>query len=73
MRRYASGRPLIMTKIIVAVMAAMTGRMLSLLVPAGLVLYWVTSNLLQLIQQYFATNYTAALAQGGDKRAEKKA
>jgi len=43
-------------------------------VPAGLVLYWVTSNLLQLIQQYFATSYsTATLAQGGDKHAEKKA
>jgi YidC/Oxa1 family membrane protein insertase len=43
-------------------------------VPAGLVLYWVTSNLLQLIQQYFATSYTAAtVAQGGDKRAEKEA
>lgn len=43
-------------------------------VPAGLSLYWVTSNLLQLAQQYFATNYgTATLAQGGDKHAEKKA
>jgi YidC/Oxa1 family membrane protein insertase len=43
-------------------------------VPAGLVLYWVTSNLLQLIQQYFATSYsTAALAPGGDTHAEKKA
>jgi YidC/Oxa1 family membrane protein insertase len=43
-------------------------------VPAGLVLYWVTSNLLQLIQQYFATRYsTATLAQGGSKHAEKKA
>jgi YidC/Oxa1 family membrane protein insertase len=43
-------------------------------VPAGLVLYWVTSNLLQLVQQYFAMTYSAAtLAQGGDKDAEKKA
>jgi len=43
-------------------------------VPAGLVLYWVTSNLLQLIQQYFTMSYsTATLAQGGDKDAEKKA
>jgi len=43
-------------------------------VPAGLVLYWVTSNLLQLAQQYLATNYrTAVLAQGGDQHAEKKA
>ncbi|MEA3346445.1 MAG: YidC/Oxa1 family membrane protein insertase [Chloroflexota bacterium] len=34
-------------------------------VPAGLVLYWVTSNLLQLAQQYLAMNYSAAtLAQG---------
>jgi YidC/Oxa1 family membrane protein insertase len=43
-------------------------------VPAGLVLYWVTSNLLQLVQQYFAKSYTTAtLAQGGDEHAEKKA
>jgi len=43
-------------------------------VPAGLVLYWVTSNLLQLIQQYFTTSYsTATLAQGGDEHAQKKA
>jgi len=45
----------------------------ALQVPAGLVLYWVTSNLLQLVQQYFATNYTATLAQGDDKHAAKKA
>jgi len=43
-------------------------------VPAGLVLYWVTSNLLQLIQQYFAGGYgTVKLAQGGESHAEKKA
>ncbi len=47
----------------------------ALQVPAGLVLYWVTSNLLQLIQQYFVMNYynTAQLARGGDKHAGKKA
>jgi YidC/Oxa1 family membrane protein insertase len=43
-------------------------------VPAGLVLYWVTSNLLQLVQQYFARNYTtAARAAGGSQHAQKKA
>ena len=43
-------------------------------VPAGLVLYWVTSNLLQLIQQYLARSYgTATLAQGGEGHADKKA
>jgi YidC/Oxa1 family membrane protein insertase len=40
----------------------------ALQVPAGLALYWVTSNLLQLGQQYLAMNYrTATLAPGGDE------
>ena len=40
----------------------------ALQVPAGLALYWVTSNLLQLGQQYLAMNYrTASLASGGDE------
>jgi YidC/Oxa1 family membrane protein insertase len=43
-------------------------------VPAGLVLYWVTSNLLQLVQQVFAMRYSAAtLALGGGNHAEKEA
>ncbi|TEU13351.1 MAG: membrane protein insertase YidC [Anaerolineales bacterium] len=42
---------------------------ITLQVPAGLTLYWVTSNLFSMIQQYFITGWGSLLPQKGDEKA----
>jgi YidC/Oxa1 family membrane protein insertase len=44
---------------------------ITLQVPAGLTLYWVTSNIFSLIQQYFITGWGSLLPQKGDEKATK--
>jgi YidC/Oxa1 family membrane protein insertase len=44
---------------------------ITLQVPAGLTLYWVTSNIFSLIQQYFITGWGGLLPQKGDEKATK--
>ena len=44
---------------------------ITLQVPAGLTLYWVTSNLFSLIQQYFITGWGSLLPQKGDEKAKE--
>jgi YidC/Oxa1 family membrane protein insertase len=44
---------------------------ITLQVPAGLTLYWVTSNIFSMIQQYFITGWGGLLPQKGDEKATK--
>ena len=44
---------------------------ITLQVPAGLTLYWVTSNLFSMIQQYFITGWGSLLPQKEDEKATK--
>lgn len=44
---------------------------ITLQVPAGLTLYWVTSNIFSLIQQYFITGWGSLLPEKGDEKATK--
>jgi YidC/Oxa1 family membrane protein insertase len=44
---------------------------ITLQVPAGLTLYWVTSNIFSMIQQYFITGWGSLLPQKGDEKATK--
>jgi YidC/Oxa1 family membrane protein insertase len=44
---------------------------ITLQVPAGLTLYWVTSNIFSMIQQYFITGWGSLLPQIGDEKATK--
>jgi YidC/Oxa1 family membrane protein insertase len=44
---------------------------ITLQVPAGLTLYWVTSNIFSLIQQYFITGWGSLLPPKEDEKATK--
>jgi YidC/Oxa1 family membrane protein insertase len=44
---------------------------ITLQVPAGLTLYWVTSNLFSMIQQYFITGWGSLLPRKEDEKAAK--
>jgi len=44
---------------------------ITLQVPSGLTLYWVTSNIFSMIQQYFITGWGSLLPQKGDEKATK--
>jgi YidC/Oxa1 family membrane protein insertase len=45
---------------------------ITLQVPAGLTLYWVTSNLFSMLQQYFITGWGSLLPQKGEKATKVK-
>ena len=45
---------------------------MTLQLPSGLAVYWVTSNLIQMVQQYFTTGWSGLTAAKAGKKAEEK-